>query len=196
MSAALPTTACLSHFIAFDLALVPVLKLHFRQSNNCGRKKEKGLIVWLCCVVLCAHNSGSSLFMTDGGFSRVTVHVLPAIGLLPVGFITATPLRKWCQRISMQHFVILPIRTRQRFDTGNVQVLLLYTSHSFCLPFLLLIGECRLVESWFFDLNDILLHLDVCDCVHLHVRACIRSHAERSRYHLFSPGFQDTMKLW
>lgn len=65
----------------------------------------------------------------------------------------------------MQHFVILPIRTRQDFHTGNVHVLVLYTSHFFCVPFLFLIGECRLVESLFFDLNDILqLHLDKCDC--------------------------------
>lgn len=73
----------------------------------------------------------------------------------------------------MQHFVILPIKTKQDFYIGNVHILVLYT---FCVPFLLLIGECRLVELSFFDLkdihNDIQLHLDKCGCA----REC--EHAE------------------
>lgn len=80
--------------------------------------------------------------------------------------------------LSTQHFVILPIRTRQRFDTGNVQALVLYTSHSSCLPSLLLIGECRLVESRCFDLSDILFaprRAWLCALV----RACVRAFARR-----------------
>lgn len=177
--------------MAFDFALVPSPKLHFRQSNNCGRKEEKKGLIVLVVSCLCAHCSGASVLTTDGGCSRVTVHVLPAIGLFYPSVSSQLLLSENdVSALSTQHFVILPIRTRQRFDTGNVQALVLYTSHSSCLPSLLLVGECRLVESRRFDLSDILFaprRAWLCALA----RARVRSLARRviPLFILFSPGF-------
>lgn len=152
---------------------------------------------------LCAHCSGASVLTTDGGCSRVTVHVLPAIGLFYPSVSSQLLLSENdVSALSTQHFVILPIRTRQRFDTGNVQALVLYTSHSSCLPSLLLIGECRLVESRCFDLSDILFaprRAWLCAVARVWVRACVRSHAEWFHYSSFQSwilGPSEVVIMW
>lgn len=178
--------------MAFDFALVPSPKLHFRQSNNCGRKEEKKGVDCLGCVVfVCALqwrecvDDGRRVFKGHSPRSSRDRPFYPSVSsqlLLSENDVSA---------LSTQHFVILPIRTRQRFDTGNVQALVLYTSHSSCLPSLLLIGECRLVESRCFDLSDILFaprRAWLCALVRARVRAFARSPSD-SIIHLFSPGF-------
>lgn len=73
-------------------------------------------------IKLCMHCGDTSVLMEDGGSFRVIIHVLPAIGLLPVGSFTVTSLKKWCQPINMQHFLILSIRTWKHFYIRNVHL--------------------------------------------------------------------------